>query len=62
MCACRCTVHVCAQELTTGGLGPDWRAIGTKEGALGLKPLFIAGWGGLLLGEFFSGDGTGVPG
>ena len=39
------------------------RAMGTKLGALGLNPegLITAAWGGLLLGEGFSGDGMGLP-
>lgn len=36
-------------------------AIGTKVGAFGLNP-FIACTGGLLLGEDFSGEGTGLEG
>ena len=36
-------------------------AIGTNVGAFGLNPL-MAWTGGLLLGEVFSGDGTGLEG
>ena len=36
--------------------------MGTNDGALGLNPdPFITACGGLLLGEGFSGDGTGLP-
>lgn len=46
-----------------GGLVGRWfcNAIGTKVGAFGLNP-FIACTGGLLLGEDFSGEGTGLDG
>lgn len=37
--------------------------MGTKVGALGLNPdpLIMEDWGGLLLGEGFSGEGMGLP-
>ena len=53
-------VHVHVYKLTLVG---RWfcSAIGTKVGAFGLNP-FIAWTGGLLLGEDFSGEGTGLEG
>ena len=52
-CTCMC-------RLTLAG---RWfcNAMGTKVGAFGLNP-FIACTGGLLLGEDFSGEGTGLEG
>lgn len=53
-------VHACACIFTLVG---RWfcSAMGTKVGAFGLNP-FIAWTGGLLLGEDFSGEGTGLEG
>lgn len=46
--------------LTLAGLCMVCSPIGTKVGALGLNPL--GGWGGLLVGEPFSGERLGCTG
>ena len=46
--------------LTLAGLGTFCSPIGTKVGAFGLNPL--GGWGGLLVGDPFSGERLGCTG